>query len=685
MPEHSTPPAVQVEPSPDAPLNTIALCLSGGGLRATLFHFGVIKALRTHEKAQRTALSAVREIYSVSGGSITAAHLVRFWAQYNGPQFAALQDQIIKFARRNIRDRIVRRWLLARGLIKLLSVVPKPDWFTQWLKEHDASRGFWLQREYRKLLGAGSIADCFAGDETGLAFGTDSPPHLHILATSFTSGDLCSFSETQFEVEPNPIARRSVVGSIAPSAGPNAPAQEPHRAHGGHVPLALAVAASSAFPPLFPPVRLTSAKLRHPKDTFFNDGILLSDGGVFDNLGYEKFALNNARASVKVGTLIVSNAGGSFRTSSEESYSDIISRNVRASDILMRRIGVTTNLAAAGLAGSETGPTFLDVQIGDSFADRIIQPATQESLRLVRTDLDKFDNDLAYMLIDHGYRVTAQALQAAGWGAVGSPEWCITQGDDEELGMVAEKAVKRSLVRPLFFGISDWKAFLAIWMVIALAIAGIVWGIERQINLNQAENDAKNAKMRADQAAADAKDAELIRQKSVARQASGQLESVRQALEAGNLPEARRRLAIAVVQSDNLEASSSIVSQLPPVSLDAKQVDDLIEQNPSYTITPATLQRDQKVYIQFAGILTRAQITALNRGLRDAGWNAQGGSGERTTKAAGFNQVRYAKGDEAAAKELAEALSKSGIVAGSPIKLQRLDAVGPNLEVWISK
>lgn len=677
-----SPTAVRADDAPDqAPDGrTIALCLSGGGLRATLFHFGVIKALRTHaDSGGRTALSSVREIYSVSGGSINAAHLVRNWADYNGSDFVKQQDQLIAFAHRNIRDRIVRRWLLVRWFGKLMTVAPKPAWIARRLRGRDASRGYWLQREYRKLLGAESIADCYA------KAGGDPPPHVHILSTSFTSGDLCSFSETKFEVEPNPLVRRAAAGGSALAAGPNAPTQGPRRAHGGHVPLAFAVAASSAFPPLFPPVRVTSTMLRHPPDEFFNDGILLSDGGVFDNLGYEKFALNHARAAVKVDTLVASNAGGSFRTSSEETYSDIISRNIRASDILMRRVGVTTNLAAAGLVGSQAGLTYFDLQIGDSDADPILQPATQESLRLVRTDLDTFGDDLARMLIDHGYRVTARALRGTGWTPVGNADWCVTKGADEHFAGVAEKAARRSLMKPLLFGIGDWKGVLAIWAVIAIVAGAIVsLGWNAYAN-NQAQAALADEKRKADEAERKANSAELAAQKDEANRTSNELEAVRRAVAAGNIPAARRLLAVAVVQSEKLAASTSVVTRPTPISLNQRQVDQVIDEKPSFIIAPAGEQRDQRVFIQFAGILTRAQITALNQGLKGAGWRVQGGSGERTPKASGLNQVRYAEGNEAAAQDLADALNRSGIVPGKTIKPQRLDIVGPNLEAWISR
>src|SRR5438876_79864 len=48
----------------------LCICLSGGGFRATLFHLGALRRLN-----ELGMLSRTRTISSVSGGSITAAHL----------------------------------------------------------------------------------------------------------------------------------------------------------------------------------------------------------------------------------------------------------------------------------------------------------------------------------------------------------------------------------------------------------------------------------------------------------------------------------------------------------------------------------------------------------------------------------------------------------------------------------
>jgi len=61
----------------------MALCLSGGGYRAMVFHMGVI--WRLHETG---LMSTLKRISSVSGGSITAGMLALKWGKLAGKPFA---------------------------------------------------------------------------------------------------------------------------------------------------------------------------------------------------------------------------------------------------------------------------------------------------------------------------------------------------------------------------------------------------------------------------------------------------------------------------------------------------------------------------------------------------------------------------------------------------------------------
>ena len=54
----------------------VALCLSGGGYRAMVFHLGVLWRLN-----ETKLLSKIKRFSSVSGGSITAGVLARRWGK----------------------------------------------------------------------------------------------------------------------------------------------------------------------------------------------------------------------------------------------------------------------------------------------------------------------------------------------------------------------------------------------------------------------------------------------------------------------------------------------------------------------------------------------------------------------------------------------------------------------------
>ena len=90
------------------PPRYFGLALSGGGFRATLFHLGVIRFLHEAHLLER-----VKFISGVSGGSILAAHLGLNWQAYLNDVESAAQG-VIDLVQRDVRNRVVRRWLLVR-------------------------------------------------------------------------------------------------------------------------------------------------------------------------------------------------------------------------------------------------------------------------------------------------------------------------------------------------------------------------------------------------------------------------------------------------------------------------------------------------------------------------------------------------------------------------------------------
>lgn len=128
-------------------------------------------------------------------------------------------------------------------------------------------------------------------------------------------------------------------------------------------------------------------------------------------------------------------------------------------------------------------------------------------------------------------------------------------------------------------------------------------------------------------------------------------------------------------------AAPSPVAQAPVTTIFQKAAEETTALAfPSY---PAAGKYE--VFIQFAGRIIRSRIVSLNQGLRSAGWNVQGPSGERIATASGLNEVRYKLPEDAeAAKALAAALDASGI-PGRTVQARQLDIIRTGtLEVWIS-
>jgi NTE family protein len=232
----------------------IALCLSGGGYRAMLFHLGALWRLNS-----AGLLPKLQRISSVSGGSITAGKLGICWSRLgfgDSGMAAAFGDEVV----RPIMEQADRTIDASSILGGVLFPGPIGDHLADHLRD--------------SLFGKATLQDL------------PLEPRFVINATSLQSGDLVRFSR--------PYIWDYQVGKI----------NEPTTA------IAVAVAASAAFPPFLSPVRLTVAgkiaagSVRPELDALRRE-MVLTDGGVYDNLGLET-------AFKRYRTLLVSDAGGRF-------------------------------------------------------------------------------------------------------------------------------------------------------------------------------------------------------------------------------------------------------------------------------------------------------------------------------------------------------------------------------------
>ena len=106
-------------------MNRYGLALSGGGFRASLYHLGVIRYLRDAGLIQN-----IKQITSVSGGSVVAAHMVLNWDRYCGSDedFDQVSGELIRFLQMDVRNRIVRRFPLASMVNWGRRTVRLPAW-----------------------------------------------------------------------------------------------------------------------------------------------------------------------------------------------------------------------------------------------------------------------------------------------------------------------------------------------------------------------------------------------------------------------------------------------------------------------------------------------------------------------------------------------------------------------------
>lgn len=379
MPDPALPPLRPERQEPEPVATGIGLCLSGGGYRAMLFHAGVL--LRAAElgylgSADRTGkhgrLGSLQRVSSVSGGSITAAVLALAWGklQVDQPGVASRYHEhvlapIMAFASQTTVS-------IGSGLwAALFSTVNK--------------RVISVYRE--RLYGGATLQDL------------PDHPRFVINASNLQSGALWRFSK--------PYNRDWRVGEIPVPQDP----------------IAVAVAASSAFPPFLSPARLgyredqyrpgTGADLQRPP---FTTGPILADGGVYDNLGLETI-------QKKYRTLLVSDAGGGYSAEAKvhgdwarQSYRvlDTIDNQVRA----LRKRTLMTWLTSRERLGS-----FFSIRSDLAqfpAPDKLDCPYSKtQQLAQVGTDLSEKPQALQRRLVNWGYAACDAAIRA--WVEDGLP------------------------------------------------------------------------------------------------------------------------------------------------------------------------------------------------------------------------------------------------------------------------
>ena len=341
-----------------------ALCLSGGGYRAALFHLGAMRCL--HDMG---ILQQVETVSSVSGGSILSAYIAKRLIELGktgGMSFGDWEQDVSK----GFRDFVLND-------IRTIPVVEHLAW--NWLEPK--WRAFHLRRNYRKKLT--TILSQGAEREVMLPH---LPQHPYFI-----------FCSTDLTFGVNWIFTREEVGDY----------QVGYREANGWT-LAGAVAASSCFPPIFGPLALAlkpdefkKGKYKEKDRAELMSYLYLTDGGVYDNLGLQP-VIDNHR------TILVSDGGAPFVYFRRAGP---FGRLVRYTMVIMNQTaalrkgdyftGITNKLyddAYLGLKGGvdAAGAEFLGYP--ESLGEGIICG--------IRTDLDRFNKAESCILENHGYYVT---------------------------------------------------------------------------------------------------------------------------------------------------------------------------------------------------------------------------------------------------------------------------------------
>jgi NTE family protein len=332
----------------------VALCLSGGGYRAMLFHVGAIWRLN-----ELRYLPKLDRVSSVSGGSITAGALGMNWSrlQFDDDGFAGNLDEQFVQPIRSIASKTIDMGAVFGG-----------------------------------ILLPGTISDRVAGAYRKHIFGhkslQDLPdrPRFVLNATNIQTGSLWRFSK--------PYMADYQVGMV----------------RNPKVELAVAVAASSAFPPILSPVELhldtgsfdpaERGPLHKPP---YTSDVVLADGGVYDNLGLET-------AWKRYTTILVSDGGGKMGPQPKPKHDwarhayrtlgiiDTQVRNLRKRQVVSGYLNGDRQGTYWGIRShiGDYGPPAGSLPCPDASALRLAQTATR---------LKEMDGALQERLINWGYAI----------------------------------------------------------------------------------------------------------------------------------------------------------------------------------------------------------------------------------------------------------------------------------------
>lgn len=340
----------------------VGLSLSGGGYRAMMFHVGALCRLN-----EVGLLGKLTRISSVSGGSITAAYLGMLWDRLQFSNGKAANLGLFVDGMRSMANTTVDAGAVIGGILFPGSVSDR------------------VAQAYDDVLFKGAtLADL--PDDSG-----KNAPRFVINATNVQSAVLWRFSR--------PYMGDYRVGLV----------------YNPDVALCRAVAASSAFPPILSPMTLPikqtveatkGADLNRPP---YTTAAVLSDGGVYDNLGLETVK--------RLTTLLVSDAGQKI-AAEPDPHDDWVRHSIRILEVIDNQVRSLRkrHLIEAYHRGDHTGALWA---IGTHFADYKLASdplkcaaRNPQPLAEIPTRLEKLPLDVQNRLMNWGYAICDAALRA---------------------------------------------------------------------------------------------------------------------------------------------------------------------------------------------------------------------------------------------------------------------------------
>jgi NTE family protein len=323
----------------DGKTKRIGLAMSGGGFRAAAFHLGVMQELQNCGLLDKIDL-----LSCVSGGSIAGATVALNWGSAN-------------------KLELLDTYLRTRSIAVSSFIAGSLDPFESRLEK--------LADSYDK--------DLFHNTKlSALSKG----PRIYLNSTNLATGNmfffvaggghLCEMGEHELGVIPAP-----------------------------DFPICQAVAASSAFPPVFPPLRLDSETYAPASVEY----VTLTDGGVYDNMGVNPL-LRDRNA---LDYVIVSDGGKPFANNSQPTESGAIV--LKASlDIMMEQIrGLEFDrLQYRHLAGKGPKPMWFSIDSRDGEA----RSGDAAFASTIDTNLRRLSSEEMAVLTRHGASLVQARLSS---------------------------------------------------------------------------------------------------------------------------------------------------------------------------------------------------------------------------------------------------------------------------------